>query len=358
MTTGSSVLRRIAPIADLATSPSIASMLDSVAATRLPPPLRPRVAGEGTIRIGLMNLRMLVPEELGFEQANESYAAMRDMARVIKSADVDVLFVQELRMRPVDAAQQHGGIGDAASGIAHLIDATDMAITPAISQNPYTSPLQFYGTGAYARNGFKFGEVINERLPTSADDIELRSQGVFEIIAPDERGSFTGVGLHYANEPLTDRALRVLQKHATGSTIERIRSEGRVAYTDAITGQRLASGEFPRNHVFIAGDFNETREFADPVLAKYDLTNALDSLAARGPEAARRARRASTGTAPVVISVDPSLPVGSRHTIDLGYQSGFEVLDAAHARVPRVDSKLRSSDHAFLTFDVRKGTAG
>ena len=109
---------------------------------------------------------------------------------------------------------------------------------------------------------------------------------------------------------------------------------------------------FASRNVFVAGDFNQSQELTDPILTRSGAVNALDSLAAEGREQARRARRASMGTAPVDLDYEPDALPGSRHRIDLAYEAGMRVVDAGFARVPRVESPLMTSDHALLYFDA------
>lgn len=348
---GSGVLRRIASVAELAVDPKVRGMLGPVGAGAVPASINLRTTGDG-VRIASVNIHMAIPAGQGFELSNENVAALRDVARFIKGANPDVVLIQELRNRPVAAALQQGGLGDTASLLGRFIDADDMAYTPAITQDPFTTPHEFYGTAIYTRNGFTIEQAINARLPNSGPQIEQRSVGVASVLAPDSRGRTTVLGTHLANEPFTDQALRDAQLGAIGTMVDGIRANGGFSYVDAITGtQHVASG-FSGERIFLAGDFNQVQALTDPILTPYGLMNVNTALAQQGELGKARARLADVGTAAVDVSKVSGAKPGDLHRIDLAYASGMDVTDVAIGKVQRHEFDGDATDHLGLVVDL------
>jgi endonuclease/exonuclease/phosphatase family metal-dependent hydrolase len=341
----------MASVAELAVDPRTRGMLGAVGAGTLPASINLRTTGEG-VRIASVNIHMAIPAGLGFDLANENLSALRDVSRFINAANPDVVLIQELRNRPVAAAMQQGGLGDTASLLGRFIDADDMAYTPAITQDPFTTPHEFYGTAIYTRNGFTIEQAINARLPNSGPQIERRSVGVASVLAPDARGRTTVLGTHLANEPFTDQPLRDAQLGAIGTMVDGIRARGGFSYVDAITGEQLVASGFPGERVFLAGDFNQVQALTDPILHPHGLVNVNDALASTGELGAARARLADVGTAEVDLKLVPGAKPGDLHRIDLAYQSGMDVTDVGLGAVQRHEFDGDATDHLGLVVDL------
>lgn len=341
----------MASVAELAADPKVHGLLDAVGAGALPASINMRTTGDG-VRIASVNIHMAIPAGQGFDLSNENISALRDVARFINGANPDVVLIQELRNRPVAAAMQQGGLGDTASLLGRFIDADDMAYTPAITQDPFTTPHEFYGTAIYTRNGFRIEHAINARLPNSGPEIEQRSVGVASVLAPDARGRTTVLGTHLANEPYTDQPLRDAQLGAIGAMVDGIRTTGGFSYVDAITGEQLVARGFSGDRIFLGGDFNQVQALTDPILNPYGLVNVNDALASTGEAGDARARLADVGTAQVDINRVAGAKIGDLHRIDLGYASGAEVTDVALGAVQRHEFDGDATDHLALVVDL------
>lgn len=336
-------MRRMAPLAELALDPKARGLLGPVAGDALPAAIAARADHAG-VRIASINIHGAVPafDDL-FPQTNERLDALRDVASWVKAVDPDVLFVQELRSRPVAAAIQRGGVGDGASVLGRLIDADDMAFTPAIAQDPFTSPLGHYGTGIYVRNGFTIDQAINARLPTSTPDVELRSVGIASIRPPDAREPLTAIGTHLANRVVEDQPLRNAQLGAIMDLADQVSSGGRVAYVDALGGNaQVSSGPFPTRRLALVGDLNQEQAPTDLMLNSRGFTHANDLLAARGD--ARSVARAGAA------NVDTSI-IGN-HRIDHPYLRGVTPTDSAVGAVESHAYPGIATDHLGLVVDL------
>lgn len=336
-------MRRMAPLAELALDPRTHGLLGPVAGGGLPASVLARADHAG-VRLASINIHMATPAYDGlFPQTNERLDALRDVARWVRAVDPDVLFVQELRNRPVAAAVARGGVGDAASALGRLIDADDMAFTPAIAQDPFTTPHAHYGTGIYVRNGFTIDQAINARLPTSTPDVELRSVGVAGIHAPDDRLPLTVFGTHLANRVVEDQPLRDAQLASIMDLADQVSRGGRVAYVDALGGRaQLSSGAFPTRRLALLGDFNQEQAPTDRLLNPRGFEHANDLLAARGD--ARSLARASAA------AVDTSI-IG-QHRIDHPYLRGATPSDSAVGAVEPHDYAGIATDHLGLVVDL------
>jgi endonuclease/exonuclease/phosphatase family metal-dependent hydrolase len=333
----------MATLAELAADPRTHGLLGPVSAGGLPAPVMARTDDAG-VRLASINIHMATPAFDGlFPQTNERLEALRDVARWVKAVDPDVLFVQELRNRPVAAAIERGGIGDAASTLGRLIDADDLAFTPAIAQDPFTTPHAHYGTGIYVRNGFAIDQAINARLPTSTPDVELRSVGVAGIRAPDGREPLTVMGTHLANRVVEDQPLRDAQLAAIMDLADQVSSGGRVAYVDALGGHaQLSSGSFPTRRLALVGDFNQEQAPTDLLLNPRGFVHANDLLASRGD--ARSIARAGAA------NVDTSI-IG-QHRIDHPYLRGTIPTDSAVGEVHPHAFPGVATDHLGLVVDL------
>ncbi len=340
---GPSVFRRMASLAELAADPRARDLLDPVGVGALPSTIRPRGDHAG-VRLASINIHMATPaHDALFPQTNERLDALRDVARWVQAVDPDVLFVQELRNRPVAAAIAHGGVGDAASTLGRLIDADDMAFTPAIAQDPFSTPHAHYGTAIYVRNGFSIDQAINARLPTSTPDVELRSVGVAGVFPPDGREPLTVVGTHLANRVVEDQPLRNVQVGAIMDIADQVAVGGRVAYVDALDGtQQLSSGAFPTRRIAWFGDLNQEQDLTDQIVNARGFTHANDLLAAHGD--ARSRTRAAMAT------MDTSMH--GEHRIDHGYLRGTDVSDSAVGSVASHEYPGPATDPRGLVVDL------
>ena len=341
----------MASMAELAVDPRTHGMLGAVGKGALPASISMRTSGDG-VRIASVNIHMAIPAGQGFDLSNETLAALRDVARFINGANPDVVLIQELRNRPVAAALQQGGLGDTASLLGRFIDADDMAYTPAITQDPFTTPHEFYGTAIYTRNGFTIEHAVNARLPNSGPEVERRSVGVASVLAPDARGRMTVLGTHLANEPFTDQALRDAQLGAIGTMVDGIRASGGFSYVDAITGEQLVARGFSGERIFLAGDFNQVQALTDPILSGHGLVNVNSALASSGAAGEARAKLADVGTAAVDVSKVPGAKPGDLHRIDLAYESGMDVTDVGLGAVQRHEFPGDATDHLALVVDL------
>ncbi|MCW2928624.1 MAG: hypothetical protein JWM86_2592 [Thermoleophilia bacterium] len=304
-------------------------------------------ADRSSIRVASLNIHMSTPSGHSLDPANESLLALRDDARWVNAVDPDVLFVQELRNRPVAAAlTPDAGLGDSAGTFAHLIGADEMAFTPAIAQDPFRTAHQHYGTAIYVRNGFHIDRAVNARLPTSTPDVELRSVGIADVRAPDARGRITALGTHLANRPLEDQALRDAQLGAIIDMSRGIRRDGGFGYVGALDGAQGAARGFERERLVLAGDLNQLQGETDRILRPGGFVHANDELAASGPNGGTRARAAQRDTS--------SLGTPQSHRIDHPYVRGLQVVDSAVADVAAVEFRRGlPTDHRGLVVDVR-----
>lgn len=301
----------------------------------------------GGVRVASINLHMATPAGYSLDPVNERVESLRDVARWVNAVNPDVLLVQELRDRPLEAARRVGGLGDVAATFGRLIGADDAAFTPALLQDPATSPLRHYGVATYARNGFAIDQAINARLPTSTPDVELRSVGVVGVRPPDGRAPLTVMGTHLANRVVEDQPLRDAQLQAIARLADEVAAGGRVAYADAWRGHRLLSErDFPARRIVLGGDFNQLQATSDRILRPAGFVHVNDALQARGDGLAwARAAAADVDTS--------SLGTPQAHRIDHAYVRGAaDVRDSAAGPVPAREVDGDPTDHLGLVVDL------
>ncbi|MCW2960720.1 MAG: hypothetical protein JWM90_1107 [Thermoleophilia bacterium] len=364
---GPNVIRTIVSKAVLEADPRLLGKLDPPLGGILPKGVAMRVADDGT-RVMTVNVHMSVPAYQSLNDlGNESIDGLRDVARFINSSNPDVVLVQELRSRPIEAARANGGLPDSASILAHLMQADDMAFTPALRQDPFSTPLEHYGTAVYTRNGFRIDKSVNAVLPTSTPDVELRSIGLNAIIPPDERKPFSLMSTHLASEERTDRLLK-LPGHTSGELSEALRTDqalrdaqlgvvggwadnlatGRPFSVEAaITGEQQLVKGFPAGRVVVGGDFNQHQRVTDPLLNPLGLTHVNDLFERSGRATAQELHDIDQATSLIEL-----IPSGRPHRIDHLYGRGMESTNVSVGAAPKVESVLEPTDHSAVIADL------
>jgi endonuclease/exonuclease/phosphatase family metal-dependent hydrolase len=348
---GPGVRRDVVPVDQLvARAPELAGRLAP------PPMIRPhgsysvRGAADG-VRIMTINVHEGVPGGIEMTGANQSIEALRDVARAIRFADPDVVLVQELTRR------RHGSFGDdleeQPSILAHLVEADDMAFTPAFNVGWGEGET---GTAVYTRNGFTIELAVNVALPDGAAT-QPRGAAVASVRAPDGGPRLTVIGTHLAHRA-EDRESRGDQLAELAAIADDVAHDGSFEYTPRIpdgfrwpwqSGAAAATG-FATDRIVLAGDLNATqaessaRGNVDDILGRAGLVNAIDLLARTGnPEdAARAAEVAGERTT-------------SRRRIDHVYAAGMHASDVRILAVPNVELRgdAPPTDHRAVIADLR-----
>lgn len=301
-------------------------------------------ADRSAIRVLTLNIHMATPAGVALEPANESMAALRDVASYIRDVDPDVVFLQEVRQRPWVAGQQ--GISDVVEAIAQLAGASDHAFSPAVDMREGTNGAYRYGTALVARNGFSIEQHANVALPNDVG-LEARSAGVFAMRAPDARGRFTAVGTHLAHRVVEDQPLRDRQLSAIAGKLDALDATGRFDYVDAMTGKARTATGFPHGRTVLGGDLNQRQGATDVVLGPTGFEHVADGLAGSGASGALV--RAEAARRPTAVDAD----TGIAHRIDHLEARGFTVRDAVVADVPNRESfGPMPTDHAGVYADL------
>ncbi|MBC7461599.1 MAG: hypothetical protein H7287_09590, partial [Thermoleophilia bacterium] len=261
------VFRRIMPKHLLELDPRLAGKLDpprthGAPAVTVTNPLDQIVAMN-------VNTHMGTPSQVSLSNpANESIDGMRSVAETVLRQDPDIVVMQEVRQH--DLFGGSAGVPEQASVWAHLLEATDMSFTPAVSK--ITGLHEGYGTLTITRKGATIQQSHNPILTNWEPGIEQRSLGVHVVQVPDGRRLSLLEG-HYDNDreklPVLDRILRRAQLHDTGGIVESIRATGSFHYTDAAVGAQHVATGMPRDYILLGADFNHTPKLTDPVLNGY-----------------------------------------------------------------------------------------
>ncbi|MCW2956802.1 MAG: hypothetical protein JWO69_1671 [Thermoleophilia bacterium] len=360
------VIRRIVPKSVLEMDPRLAGHLEVSTGGKVPKGVTVRTLDDGT-SVVTANVRMLASADKPLnDAANESIEIAREIGAFIVAMNPDVVFMQELRSRPMAAAFRNGGLPEAPSIMAHLMGATDMAFTPAVHQDPFSSLHEFYGTAVYTRNGYSIGKAINGALPTSTSDVERRSVALVEVKQPGLHGdTFSMLETHTASEERTgrlvnagittgvakakktDQALRDAQVGAMGVMADDLYNGRPFTVQTALNDNPVPVEGYPSGAVVFGGDINQKQVFTDDVLRHADLRHVNDSLAELSSTTPEKLKQIRRGTAVDLWGAD--------HRIDHIYERGMQVESVDVVDVPRNELlKVDTTDHRFVRATLRR----
>jgi len=293
----------------------------------------------GDVVVGSANLHMGTPAGGSLSNvANESIDALRADAAAILREDPDIVFLQEVRQHIAGTGTK--GVAEQASVMAHLLDASDVAFTPAVAR--IDGLHDGYGTAIVLRKGAKFEDVFNARLTNYDEAVEARSVGVGAVRLANGDRTLVG-GTHLANRPQEDIALRVDQLHDIGRIFDDARATGTAAYRDVATGAEHVATGLPKRGQILAGDMNQMQAPTSQVLDKHGLGNIVDKFAKRDDVSGRRVLDAAAPTAE---------HQGTYHRIDhVEVDDAFDVVDAGLVKVG--DLLTGPTDHHFVFTQLR-----
>ncbi len=222
------------------------------------------------VRTVTVNIHQAVPGGRELDPDHHDIDALRDVAAYVNSVDPDVVAVQEVNDRKPGA----GGIPHQASVLFHLLDADDMAFTPALGHTGAAADEdREYGTATFTRNGYRIEQAHNVDLPNRGGDIEDRSAGVAVVRPPDGGERFTVVNAHLTAGS-DEGDLRQDQLDALTRVLDDAR-DGSFSYRDAISeGDSRATSLPVDGDVIFAGDLNSRRGPVDDAIAGSGLEHA------------------------------------------------------------------------------------
>ncbi len=238
------------------------------------------VRDDGDTRIVTINIHQAVPRSPELGDEHEDVEALYDVADYINTLDADVVMVQEVD----DDKDRDGkeGVNHQADILFELLDADDMAFTPALQYGDDRENGDEYGTAIYTRNGYEITQAHNVDLNNPHQN-EDRSVGIAEIESPDG-AHFTVLNAHTSNnaDDDGDQAAQIAQVANIVQTIQN--NGGSLNYRDAITGERIQASGLPVDAMVVGGDFNAEPETVNAAMEEAHLSednfvpvNVLDS---------------------------------------------------------------------------------
>lgn len=244
--------------------PELRGKLDPPSGAKPPRGVKVSEQRDGT-RVVTVNIHQAVPDDHNpkdkndLARENQRIDALRDVASYVNSMDPDIVAVQEVN----DHTDKKNGVANQASILFHLLDADDMAFTPALGHDGNRANKdREYGTATYTRNGYKIEQAHNVDLANKQGQIEDRSAGVMVVAAPTgERTTVVNTHLAAGGD---QSEVRSAQLKSISRIVSSIQKDGSFEYRESITEKNYRASELP-DDVIVMGDLNTRRgSSADP----------------------------------------------------------------------------------------------